>query len=280
MVTRFRVIIAVYNRREVTVRIINQLKSMVSDSIAIDITVCDDMSRDLTPEIIQRDFPGVHLVQTGGNFFWAKSMHLADTSSFKFNYDYLVWLNDDTDLDRNAFANVLQDYKTLLDPQAILIGALRDPESKIVTYTGCLHSVVNRKVHLEFIPPLGIPTRVGMFSGNFVVVPRGLREVMGPISKKYSHGWADMEYGYRAKKFGYSSYLMSDFVGYSELNPIYTLHKSKNENIFRRFLHAYSRKGYHPVDYFRFCITSFGFRGIGFYIQNILRVLKEVIKAN
>jgi hypothetical protein len=131
-----------------------------------------------------------------------------------------------------------------------------------------------------FVGPYGIPVQVGMFSGNFVVIPRSVRALVGPVDKKFSHGWADMEYGYRAASKGVTSYLMSSFVGSSPLNPLYTFHLDPAESLIKRIKLVYGRKGYQPLDYLRFCLKSFGLKGVRFYLRNMLRVGKEVLNAN
>lgn len=270
---------AVYNRKDLTVSAIRQLQDLETESIKIDITVCDDLSTDGTATAIKMEFPEVEIVQSRGNYFWAKSMHLADITSFESDYDYLVWMNDDTTLISNPFKMILSDYITIQNQDCILVGSLKDPQTQAFTYTGCLDNRVKNKVELSFVGPFGIPVQVGMFSGNFVVIPRSVRASIGPIDRKFSHGWADMEYGYRASRFGFMSYLMSNFVGFSALNPLYTFHTDSAVPLFKRLKHIYGRKGYQPIDYLRFCLKSFGLRGLRIYLYNMLHVGKDAFKA-
>lgn len=278
--TRFRVIMAVFNRKELTLSTIKKLYELENQSIKIDITVCDDLSTDGTALAIKDLYPLVQIVKTKGDYFWAKSMHLADVAAFENDYDFLVWMNDDTMLFPNAFEMVLRDYTTLQNEKSLLIGALMDPLTGLFTYTGCLDYRFKNKIELTFVGPFGIPVKIGMFSGNFVVIPRSVRALVGPIDKKFSHGWADMEYGYRAASKGFPSYLMSSFVGSSALNPLYNFHVDPSNSLINRIKHVYGRKGYQPIDYLRFCLKSFGFKGIKIYLHNMLQVGKDSFKAN
>ncbi len=270
---------AVYNRRELTLAAIKQLYELEDELIKIDITVCDDLSTDGTALAISSLYPRVQIVQTKGNFYWAKSMHTADMAAFQNDYDYLVWINDDTLLIPNAFKMILRDYKTLQNQQSILVGALMDPITESFTYSGCLDTRIKKKIELQFVGPYGIPVQVGMFSGNFVVIPRLVRTVVGPIDKRFSHGWADMEYGYRAASKGFKSYLMSSFVGSSPLNPLYGFHRDPTNPLVKRISHVYGRKGYQPYDYLRFCLKSFGFIGFQIYLKNMFQIGKDTLKA-
>lgn len=270
---------ATFNRKEVTLAAIKQLHELEEELLKIDITVCDDLSTDGTALAISSLYPRVQVVQTKGNFFWAKSMHTADIAAFQNDYDYLVWMNDDTLLMPNAFKMILSDYKTLQNQECILVGALNDPNTGSFTYSGCLDTRVKSKIELQFVGPYGIPVQVGMFSGNFVVIPRLVRTVVGPVDHRFSHGWADMEYGYRAASKGFKSYLMSDFVGSSPLNPLYSFHMDPTKPLVKRMRHVFGRKGYQPCDYLRFCLKSFGFKGFHIYFKNMLQIGKDTIKA-
>lgn len=270
---------ATFNRKDLTIRCILQLQKMRNINTEIQIVVCDDRSSDGTFETIQSRFPDVHVIQSGGEEFWAKTMHLADIEAQKYEYDYLVWLNDDTDVYVSAFESILADYLLLDGEPAILVGALADPITKARTYSGCFFTEIENKIELEFISPFGLPVKIGMFSGNFVCVPRVVRDAIGPISHNFSHGWADMEYGFRARKFNYSSYLMSVFVGESPLNPLYSFHRNSRISLLSRMKHIYGRKAYHPKDYLRFCLLAFGAKGIPIYFVNMIRVGKETLNA-
>jgi GT2 family glycosyltransferase len=58
---RFRIIMAVYNRRELTLAAIKQLYELEDELIKIDITVCDDLSTDGTALAISSLYPRVLL---------------------------------------------------------------------------------------------------------------------------------------------------------------------------------------------------------------------------
>ena len=270
---------ATYNRRETTIKCIQEIEEMKNSEIEIEIAICDDFSTDGTFETIREMYPSVHIFQSQGNLFWAKSMNMADIFASEFNYDYLVWLNDDTHLYNSAFEQILSDYRNIANNESILVGALKDPITGKRTYSGCLYSKIDNRIELEFVSPFGMPVQIGMFSGNFVCIPRKSREALGPISKKFSHGWADMEYGFRAFNKNIECFLMSEYVGESSLNPLYSFHTDPANSLSSRMRHALGRKAYHPIDYLRFCVQSFGFRGIPFYAKNMSKIIKQTFKS-
>jgi len=280
MIITFKVIMASYNRRSLTLSVLSQLRKLETSTIRINVTVCDDGSTDGTGDAIRLAFPEVQVIETPGELFWAKSMNIADVATAQENYDFLVWLNDDTSLMDDAFERVLLEYEKLQVANCILVGALRDPITKMRTYSGCTHDEVDGKIHLDFISPKGFPVALGMFSGNFVVIPKEVRRLVGPISSKFRHGWADMEYGYRAKHKGVKTYLMSDYVGYSEINPLYSFHLNPKNSRWSRIRHVLSKKSYHPIDYLRFCLIAFRFRGVRIYFSNMWRMVTHAFNGS
>lgn len=274
---RIAVLIAVFNRWHETERLLEQLQAIEKHNFHLDIWICDDGSTDETQENLMKHFPEVNVVKTKGNLFWAKSMNQIDVKSFEFEPDFTLWLNNDTVVHEDLF---LQFRAAINDMGAdsIFVGALMDPITKEVTYSGCVHYLRNGKDELHFIPPLGTYVKVGMFSGNCVLVPKTVRREIGPISKNFSHGWADMEYGFRAIHRGFDTYLLPTFAGSSPLNHLYSIHTDPSKKIGERLRHAFGRKGYQPVDYFKFCFASFPFsRAIKIFISNLFRMAAETL---
>ena len=57
----------------------------------------------------------MRLLRGDGSLFWAGGMRLALGEALKGDYDYYVWLNDDTMLDPNAFKTLLGIHRDLSD---------------------------------------------------------------------------------------------------------------------------------------------------------------------
>lgn len=269
------VLIAVFNRWAETKILLDQLLSMNTGNFKLDIWLCNDGSTDETGVQLADHYKGVNVVTTKGNYFWAKSMNLIDVKSFSKSPDFVLWLNNDTVLADNYFL-MLEESLELMSEDVILVGALCDPETKRTTYSGCLHWQVGTKDRFRFIPPMGIEIQIGMFSGNCVLIPATIRRALGPIAKTFSHGWADMDYGMRAKRNGFKSYQLPRFAGTSSINPLYTFHTDPKQRVSKRLRHAFGRKGYHPLDYLKFCFRALPpRRAFILFLENMKRMFIE-----
>jgi GT2 family glycosyltransferase len=271
------VLIAVFNRWSETKKLLDQLLSIDLSNFKLDIWVCDDGSSDSTAEQITSNYKNINLVRTSGNLFWAKAMNLIDIKSFAHSPDYVLWLNNDTVLFQNFFV-MLEESSKALEEDAILVGALCDPETKKTTYSGCLHWRDGGRDEFRFIPPVGIEIPIGMFSGNCVFIPASIRRQLGPVSKTFSHGWADMDYGMRAKRKGFKAFQMPQFAGMSAINPLYSFHTDPSKKLSERLQHAFGRKGYNPFDYIKFCFRALPpRRALMLFMKNMKRMFFETL---
>jgi GT2 family glycosyltransferase len=114
--------------------------------------------------------------------------------------EFLLWLNDDVTLDVTAVDRLLETAVT--SPDAIVVGALLDPETGAVTYSGVVRSWWH-PLRTRLVEPGDRPLEADMFNGNVVLVPRVIYERVGPIDGGFSHGQADFDYGLRARRAGF-----------------------------------------------------------------------------
>ena len=62
-------------------------------------------------EAIGTCFPNVNLVQGSGDLFWNQGMRLAWNTAIKVrDFDFYLWLNDDTIIDREGLLKLFEDY--------------------------------------------------------------------------------------------------------------------------------------------------------------------------
>lgn len=196
------IIMACHNRRESTLSCIQSaLDSATEASLEVSVTLYDDGSYDSTADAVSARFPGTRILAGTGAEYWAKSMAIAESAVLTSiqgcdNEDsYIVWLNDDVVLDPDAFRRLRE--LALEYPDHILVGAMRDPDSLEVTYSG----LQRRGLHplsFELHPISSMPQTVKVFNGNLVMVPVKAAEVVGGIDGGYSHAFADIDYGFRA----------------------------------------------------------------------------------
>jgi GT2 family glycosyltransferase len=242
-------ILACHNRRERTVRCLASLFSqdLGRYAVRLDAVIVDDGSTDGTAAQLTRSFPGMRIVLAKGDLFWAGAMALAEREARRLSSpDFLLWLNDDVELDRDALGTLLSAHEGLAGKApGIVVGAVRDPETQSVSYSG-LRRVDRHPLHYEVVRPAGRLTEVDTFNGNVVLVPRAVYELVGGIDGCFAHAAADLDYGLRARSRGVPIVVAPTAVGTCRrYGPEGTWH-DRSLSMGRRWRLVFSRKGLPP----------------------------------
>ncbi len=165
-------------------------------------------------------FPDATVLRGDGNAFWALSMAQAEravlSNPLVQDSDALLWLNDDVVLDASAVRQISSHRSA--HPEAVLVGATRDPESGKLTYSGMKRA---GRHPLRFAPlePGETVLAVDTFNGNIVVVPVSVARRLGGIDGAYSHALADIDFGLRCRQRGIKILLMPGTLGVCARNP-------------------------------------------------------------
>jgi len=137
-------------------------------------------------------------------------MALAEKSAWKHIPDYLLWLNDDVLLDNDAIKRLVACSDR--HPNAIVVGAMRDPSSGEQTYGAHLRTGTH-PMKISLVPVSSIDQFAHTFHGNCVLIPRHVRTAVGPIDGNFEHAMADTDYGYRATRQGFAIVQVPGTVG-------------------------------------------------------------------
>ena len=92
------VLITCHNREEKTLNCLTQIFSQLYDKNKFSVTVylTDDGCTDNTVPEVKKRFPQVHIITGDGTLFWNRGMYVAWKAAEKYDYDFYLWLNDDT----------------------------------------------------------------------------------------------------------------------------------------------------------------------------------------
>lgn len=214
------VLVACHNRRDLTVRAITTFGAAATAIGAeADFTVFDDGSTDGTAEALAAlDLP-VALIAGDGSAFWSCSMAKAEEHVLDVYGDdgYVVWLNDDVELDADFLDVALAAAKSA--PSAVLVGGMRDPDGGQVTYSG-FRSVGFHPLRGVLVEPNGTLQSVDTYNGNLVFVPMKVARELGGIDGSLSHLGADTDYGMRVRERGFELLLLPRIVGSCAQNPV------------------------------------------------------------
>jgi GT2 family glycosyltransferase len=235
------VAIAAYNRRETTLRCLRALtgQKLVSPTGLV-VVVVDDGSSDGTANALKRYFPFVHVLNGTGSLYWGGATRLAhELVASAASPDYLLWLNDDVVLAPGGLAALLDAAAAC--PGEIIVGALRDPASGELTYSG-LRRKGRSPLRLCRVAPSDQFPDVDTFNGNVVLIPRSVYTSLGPVDQAFPHLYGDLDYGYRATRMGHGVRLASGYVGTCSRNDSTGTWKDVRLGLARRFAQLHSPK--------------------------------------
>jgi len=215
---RLAALLTCHNRREQTLQCLASLaaaKTAASARLTVDTFLVDDGCSDGTAAAVRSQFPDVHVIAGTGSLFWCGGMRLAWTHAAAHDYDGYLWLNDDVTLDHDAIERLVAAASRLAreDGAVIVVGGTRPEEAgavNAVTYGGLNSQGV--------LPPSADVRRIDLFNGNIVLVSRRAFQVLGGLSKAYTHGLADIDYGVRAKKAGVPVWMAAGSLGSCSAN--------------------------------------------------------------
>lgn len=205
---RIAVLMTVFNRKDKTIKCLDCLYGCVlPNGYCFDVFLTNDGCTDGTPQAVENKYPRVKILQGNGNLFWARGMRLAWEEAAKNDYDYYLWLNDDTFLFKDALENILSTSENVGD-RAILVGPTMSINNSVCTYG----ISVNGKL---LIPDGNIQEGYEM-NGNFVLISKKVYQVLGNIDRHYHHAGGDTHYGLLAQKNGIPVYLIEKYIGTCE----------------------------------------------------------------
>lgn len=216
------VVITVHNRRELTLRCLDRLEAQRGATHELRVYLTDDGSTDGTADAVHAAHPDVEIVPGDGSLFWNGGMRRALERAMLDQPPFYLLLNDDTLLQPGALATLLRTHDTLVADgrtPPIVVGAVRDPATGVVNYSGQVRGPWSRPMSFRLIPPGGSPRLVDTFDGNCVLVPAAVVERIGNLDPAFTHAMGDYDYGLRAGAAGHGVWVAPGVLGECESNP-------------------------------------------------------------
>ncbi|WP_320112682.1 glycosyltransferase [Draconibacterium orientale] len=268
------ILLTCYNRINQTLRCLESLLQVsVPQNHRIEVFLVDDNSPDATGKIVKDTYPQVNVIYGDGELYWNRGMILAwKTAAQKLDYDFYLWLNDDVILVKETLNIFLDDLQKSGKEAAIIAGACKSSTNK-VSYSGYLKKNGKKK-----LIPTGAPQQCDYFNGNVVLIPSSIFKKVGFLDPLFHHAQGDFDYGLRAKKEGFISYISSKYVGICELNKELPVWCNPNYSFITRWKHFKSPLGGRPKLNFAFNkrhngLASAIFHYCTIHIRSILPIL-------
>jgi len=213
---RLAILLTCHNRRDATLRCLAAVHA--ADPVAglsIHVVLVDDGSTDGTGDEVGRRFPNVQIIRGDGTLFWAGGMRLALSEALREDYDFYLFLNDDTTMDRDAIARLMATYATcrVAGCDGTVVGTTRDPLTGRATYGGLRRASWWRPLKLDLVPPGEEPIECDTMNTNFALVPRSVVSHVGNLDATFTHRIADVDYGFRVRRAGFKNWVMPGTIG-------------------------------------------------------------------
>lgn len=266
---KIAVLLTCYNRKLKTISCLDSLNNCIlPNNYSIDIYLVNDGCTDGTEILVKNIYPKVNIIEGTGDLYWNNGMHLAWTTSMSVNdYDYYLWLNDDTLLISTAILELLE-CDQLVCGSSIVCGAIQSLNSNTFTYGG--HTIDKKNVE-----PNGDIQYCDIMNGNCVLVNNKICKTIGVLDPIYPHSMGDHEYGFRAKKNGFYIITTRMYIGKCDYNSIQPKWQNSSTPFLERLKSLYSPLGYcHPKYFFIYERKCYGLgRAVKHFISIHLRVL-------
>ena len=269
---KIAVILTVFNRKEHTLKCLAGLQnqSIHSNSyIQLDIFLTNDGCTDGTPEAIRADFPYVNIIDGDGTLFWNRGMRRAWEVAAKGDYDFYLWLNDDTHLRTDAIERLLQSALDK-DEKAVVIGSCcSSKDENEITYGGHDESY-------KLIRDVTKEKKCIIFHGNIVLIPRYIFERVGFNDYRYRHAMGDFDYSHMVYRHGLCAYVAKGVFGVCDLHetkPKWCDSKVPLKERWKAF-HRPGGNGSNPFEFFYYKKKNYGIiPACVTFISNYIHVL-------
>ena len=243
---KIAVLLTCHNRRNKTLDSLGSLYAARNHSpdVHLQVYLTDDGSTDGTAQTVRMFDPGIQIIHGPGNLFWNRGMIAAWEAALASEEpcDAFLLLNDDTRLDADTL-DVLLETSRNTDPNAIIVGAIRDPESGELTYGGIRRTSRWHPGRTARLPIAPQPQEAETFNANCVLVPVGCVERIGTLDPTFTHAMGDFDYGFRALKAGLRVVVAPGTLGTCPRNPLSGSWRDPALSGFERFRRWNSPKG-------------------------------------
>lgn len=265
------ILLTCHNRKDKTLSCLRSLyKADLPPDCFFEVFLVDDGSTDGTSVAVQNNFPDVNIIRGDGNLFWNQGMKLAwETAVAHGDFDFFLWLNDDTILDKNALQLLFRDYYeacSISGKEVLLTAACRESSQNIkFSYGGRNESGP--------IIPNGKLQKCKYINGNLVLVSNVVFRKIGVLSKTYTHSMGDFDYGLRAQLNGFDCYTSKQFIATCPTNKGIPGWCNPNNTLRERWKLFHSPRGLNIKEYTKFRKRFWGNQWILFVLKAYFRVL-------
>ena len=185
------------------------------------------------------------------------------------NYDYYIWLNDDTMLAQHALIELLECNSIALvqnSKEAIIVGSCKVSKMKNdFSYGG--------RTDKGAVIPNGKLQACSYVNGNIVLIPQQIYQQLGILSNNYTHGIGDYDYGLRAINKDFKCYITKTYIATCPPNVGIPIWCNPQKPLKERWKSFYTPLGLNIKEYNQFRKKFWGKKWMLFAIKAYAKML-------
>lgn len=210
-------VIPVHNRVEQTVRC---LRSLAAGTVAPEVVVVDDGSRDGTGDRLRSEFPAVVTVVADGNQWWAGATNLGVERALAGGAEYVLTINNDCVVGRRTVEALLDADRT--HRPAVLVSQRYDLDHPERCWSAGVFFEWDARAVLRPAPVGGDePFPIDAGGGSSMLVPRRCFEQVGLFdADRLPQNWADYDFQLRAHAAGWRVLSVPTSAVYVDLSTV------------------------------------------------------------
>jgi len=262
------ILLTCHNRKDKTLACLSSLYTcIVPEGYSFEVFLVDDGSTDGTSEAVREQFPLVNVIIGEGTLFWNRGMNRAWSEAAKKDFDYYLWLNDDTILHAYALSVLLHTSEQLQHRVIVVGSTCAVNDTTIVTYGG-------RTSAGQVIQPTNETQTCNYFNGNIVLFPKYVYEKVGMNDPVFRHALGDFDYGLRAVKACIQLIVAPNILGKCDTNVGFSTWCNPKQPFKIRWKAFRTPIGQNPEEFFVFEMRHGGLgKALFHYMTNHLRVV-------
>lgn len=242
------IVIAVHNRKQITLKCLDQLHQQSYKNFKVVIT--DDGSTDGTSEAVQQAYPETVLIKGTGNWWWTKSVNEGIQYALQAGATHLLMLNDDTIFDKEYLATLISDIHHHNEP--LLIGSLNltleTPHKVYFSGASALNALSFKYTRYHPTMSQYSPEKFKGYKDSVYLPARGMlvsAEVFRKIGvlddEKFPQYFSDIDFSMKAVKAGFKTIVSYNAILYTPVNSTGSGDFYKKE-AFQKFIKSFSNK--------------------------------------
>jgi len=238
------IVIPVHNRKEYTKNCLLSLRAQTYKEFKT--IIVDDGSTDGTAEMLEQEFPEVHVIKGDGNLWWTAATNLGVKYAIENNAEYILTLNNDTIATEKFLEKMI--FWAMQTPNALFGAFAIDFETKKPIYGGerINWKLANSKFLLDILPKEqwhGLH-EVTHFPGRGLFIPSDVFKKIGFFDEKhFPHYAADYDFTHRAIRAGFKVYCNFDSKLYIYPDVSGDAENRKKKSIKNYYNHLFGIKG-------------------------------------